>query len=134
MHIKDSETMDDTTTGVLTRRSEQAVGPSQEVPRQDADSTPPTDAADTITASGVNAETEAHASLISPEAFEKRSGLALSLRKSAITRFKIDESIVEQYYLRKYQGDADRNNHDAAKSRMNDLSGLIEDYDLFDLE
>jgi hypothetical protein len=134
MHVTDSEIMPDTTTGVLTTRSEQAVGPSQAVPTQDADSTPPTDGAETVTASRVNTETAAHASLISPEAFEKRSGLALNLRKRAITRFKIDQSIVEQYFAGNFQAKADEELHDAAQSRTNELSRLIDDYDIFDLE
>jgi hypothetical protein len=134
MHITDPEIRGDMTTEALTARSAHTAGPSQGILTQDRDSTPPADGTETITVTGVNTEAESPASLITAEAFEKRSDLGLNIRKKAITQFKIARDLVEKCLILNSQADGDIKAHDAARSRMNSLSGLIDDYDIFDLK
>jgi hypothetical protein len=134
MHIPDSETRGDATPGISTPPSAHTVGPSQRIPKQNRDSTPPTDGAETITVYGVNLEADSHASPITAEDFDRLSALGLEIRKRARVEYKMGEEIVERYYVDNMETDADETLCSAAQSRMADLTKLIKHYHVFDLQ
>lgn len=134
MHIKDSETRGNTTTGALTARSGHTVGPSQVIPTQDRGSTPPADGAGTITVYEVNTEAGAHVPPITAEAFDQLSALGLEIRQRALVEYKAKEDIIERYYVNNLQTDADERLYNDTQSKMADLRGLIKNYHVFDFQ